>query len=324
MKNILHVLWISFLTLPIATAYAHTRWFAEANLEPYVTNEPTSLYIGIWASIIIVIILIAAYAQRYTLLELHMLKPTRPHAFERAASSFTMIAGAYFVIAGSHEYFLTPNLTPEAGIPYFIIIAQILIGLSLLIGIGARAAAIALIGVWLFSFFYSGFIQGIENVWVLSTGLFIAFMGNDYFSIYSNSWLRDRLSKFKRYGLSILRIGTGLTLMVLGLSEKITAPEFGINFLNQYNWNFMQILGFEYSHYLFTISAGAVEFLFGLLFVLGIMTRITALVVAIVFTIPLFLLGPIELTGHLPHFVAIVLLLLFGNGGYFLLCKKKK
>ncbi|MEK9154083.1 MAG: hypothetical protein AAB798_01275, partial [Patescibacteria group bacterium] len=69
-----------------------------------------------------------------------------------------------------------------------------------------------------------------------------------------------------------------------------------------------------YSDYLFTLSAGAVESLFGLIFILGVVTRLNALIVAIVFTIPLFILGPIELAGHLPHFAAVVLLLLFGGG----------
>jgi hypothetical protein len=46
--------------------------------------------------------------------------------------------------------------------------------------------------------------------------------------------------------------------------------------------------------------------------------------VAIVFSIPLFILGPIELAGHLPHFAAIILLLLFGNGGHFRVFPKSK
>ncbi len=112
-------------------------------------------------------------------------------------------------------------------------------------------------------------------------------------------------------------MGTGATLMILGFSAKILAPEFGINFLATHQWNFMTLLGFNYSDYLFTLSAGAVEFLFGLIFFLGLVTRINALVVAVVFSIPLFILGPIELAGHLPHFAAVVLLLLFGSGGHF-------
>ena len=310
---------LAIITFSITSiAYAHTRWFADGELEPLVTDEPLSLYITIWGGIVLAVILVATLLQRFRWLELPSLQPKVPHSFERAASGFTMMVGAYFVIAGSHEYFLTPNLTPEAGLPYIFIIIEIAVGLALLIGLGARIAALVLAAAWIISFWFTGFIAGIENVWLLSTTLFIALMGNDYFALYQSNFIRDRLKRFKRYALSILRVGTGVTLMVLGLSEKIMAPEYGINFLNQYDWNFMAMLGFQYSDLLFTISAGATEFLFGALIALGLLTRLTVLVVAIVFTIPMFLLGPIELTGHLPHFAALVLILLYGSGQYFL------
>ncbi len=317
MRKIFLLLGLAWISLP-ALVLAHTRWFAETDLAPYVTDESTGLYIAVWSAITLLVVLVAVFLQRYPALELSILKPSKPHSFARAASTFTMVAGAYFVIAGSHEYFLTPNLTLEFGIPFWIIIVQILIGLAMLIGVFARAAALALAVLWLLAFQYTGWVQGLENIWVLSTAAFIAVMGNDYFSIYSISALRRWLSPYKDYSLSFLRVGTGATLMILGLSEKITAPEFGINFLQQHDWNFMAMLGFNYSDYLFTISAGSVELIFGLIFVLGLLTRLNALIVALVFTIPLFILGPIELTGHLPHFAAIVLLLLYGNGGRLL------
>jgi uncharacterized membrane protein YphA (DoxX/SURF4 family) len=72
-----------------------------------------------------------------------------------------------------------------------------------------------------------------------------------------------------------------------------------------------------YTDYLFTLSAGTMEALFGLIFILGVVTRLNALAIAIFFSIPIFILGPIELAGHLPHFCAVVLLLLFGSGEHF-------
>jgi len=323
MKTYIFGALVTALTLPYITL-AHTRWFTEGELAALTTTEPLRLYVAIWAGIVAAFILAAIFLQRFRFLELPSLQPGRAHGFNRAASGFTMMVGAYFVIAGSHEYFLTPNLSVENGIPFIFILIEIVVGLALLIGLGARIAALILAAAWIVSFWFTGYITGIENIWLLSTTLFIALMGNDYFSIYSNSFLRRLLVPFKRYSLSILRIGTGLTLMILGLSEKITAPEYGINFLMQYNWNFMAILGFPYSDLLFTISAGSVEFLFGALIALGLLTRLTVFVVAIVFTIPMFILGPIELTGHLPHFAALVLILLYGHGGYFLPFTPKK
>lgn len=311
------------LTVPTAVS-AHTRWFAPTDLEPYVAAEPTSFYLTIWAIVAAAIVAVGILFERQGWFRFSFLELKEPHVFERAASTFTMVSGTFFLIAGTHHYLFSPNLTADGGIPMTIVVIQILVGLAYLLGIFPRLASLVLAMLWTTVFYYAGWVAALEDIWVLSTALFILFMGNDYFSIVSFSVLRSTFAPYKRYGLSILRLGTGTTLLVLGFSEKIIAPEFGVNFLAQYPWNFMSILGFNYSDYLFTLSAGAVESLFGLIFILGIVTRLNALVVAIVFTTPLFILGPIELAGHLPHFAAVVLLLLFGNGGHFTFFSDKK
>ena len=294
---------------------AHTRWFAHGEIPPFATTEPTSTYFWIWAIIAALIIGVALYVERKGFFQLSFLHPRPDHAFERAAATFSMVAGAFFLIAGTHGYLFSPNLTVESGIPPTFIVLQMVIGAAFLVGIYARVAAIALSLLWLASFLTAGWLSILENLWVLSTALFVFIMGSDYFSLVPHKVLASVTRRFHDFALPILRIGTGTTLFILGFSEKILHPEFGISFLSQYHWNFMQLLGFEwYSDYLFTLSAGAVESLLGLVFILGVVTRLNALVVAVFFTTPLFILGPVELAGHLPHFAAVVLLLLFGGG----------
>lgn len=300
--------------LPVAT-FAHTRWFAIGYIPPYVTNEPTALYLAFWAFIALVVVLAGTFLERRGYLQFAFFHPTRDHALPRAAATFSMVVGAFFVIAGTHEYLFSPNLSMEAGMPYLLIVAQILIGLAFLTGVFARVAALFLGLLWLSALMYTGPLSMFENVWVLSTAAFIFIMGSDYFSLVPFKALAHVTKRFEAYALPLLRFGTGATLLVLGFSEKILRPELGINFLVEHPWNFMQLLGFTwYSDYLFTLSAGAVESLIGLIFILGIVTRLNALVLAVFFTIPMFILGPVELAGHLPHFAAVVLLLLFGSG----------
>jgi|SRR3989344_34006 len=299
-------------------ALAHTRWFAEGDVPPYTTSEPTALYLLAWALFALTVIVAGIYFERRGLLQLSFLQPRREHAFPRVAATFSMVVGAFFLIAGTHGYLFSPNLTLESGIPYALIVVEILIGIAFLAGIFARVAALFLALLWAVGFVYAGALSMIEDVWVLSTALFILIMGSDYFSLVPIRALAHLTRRFHSYALPLLRLGTGTTLLVLGFSEKILRPELGINFLEHYHWNFMQLLGFEwYSNYLFTLSAGAVESLIGLIFIIGIMTRLNALVIAAFFTTPMFILGPIELAGHLPHFAAVVLLLLFGGGEKF-------
>ncbi len=297
---------------------AHTRWFAEGELAPYVTSEPTMLYLAIWALIALALVGVGIFFERRDILSLSFLLPRASHAFSRAAATFSMVAGAFFMIAGTHEYLFSPNLSQHVGIPTFLIILQFVVGLMFLVGVYARIAALILGALWVAGFFVAGLEAMLEDIWVLSTALFIFIMGNDYFSIVSVRAFEPYVRHLKPYALPILRIGTGTTLLVLGFSEKILRPEFGINFLRQHDWNFMHLLGFSgYSDYLFVLSAGSVEAILGLILILGIATRLNVFVLAGFFTIPLFILGPIELAGHVPHFAAAVLILLFGAGEHF-------
>ena len=305
---------VVLLALMPSAAYAHTKWFADTPLAPFTTTEPTMLYLLCIGVIVAGIVALGIYCERRGLIQLAFLHPSGGHAFTRAASVFSMVAGAFFVIAGFYGYLFSPNITADAGIPLWIIHVQIAIGLAFLLGVVARVAAIGLLALWVSGFFYVGAITSLENIWVASTAFFVVLMGNDYFSLVSVRVIGKYVQHLKIYALPVLRMGTGATLLFLGFSEKILHPEFGIHFLEGHPWNFMQLLGVPYSDYLFTLSAGAVESLFGVIFILGVVTRFHALVVAIFFSIPLFILGPMELTGHMPHFAAILILLLFGAG----------
>ena len=315
-----------FLALGLALsvpflASAHTRWFAEGEIEPFVATEPTGVYLFVIAIIALLIIGLATMFERVGWLKFSFMRPTAPHALERASSTFSMITGAFFMIAGSHEYLFSPNLSAEVGIPMYLCMAQFAIGLMLVLGVFARVAGLLLVVAWFLGIHYGGLEAMVEDIWVLSIAAFIVIMGNDYFSILSVRALKPFVKKLHAYALPVLRLGTGFTLLTLGFTEKILRPELGLNFLAQHDWNFMSSLGF--SDYLFVLMAGSTEALLGILLILGVMTRLTALVIAIIFTIPLFILGPIELTGHLPHFIAVFIILLFGPGKHFRLLNRK-
>lgn len=321
MKRMILVLLVLFAPV---MASAHTRWFVEGELPPFEATEDTAVYMSFCVAVMVGVVAIAIYLHQHNMLQLSFLRPKRRFAYERAASTFAMVLGIFLLLAGTHEYLFSPNLTVTAGIPYSLIVVQIVIGLALLFDIATRSFAMVMAVVWVATIYFTGVVSALENFWVLSSATFIAIMGNGYCSIISCSYFRKKLRPFKQYALSGLRLGAGISLVVLGFSEKILAPAFGMNFLNQHHWNFMHKVGLPYSDYLFVLSAGSIEILLGLIFILGIMTRLNALVTAIIFTIPLFILGPIELIGHIPHFAAVTLLLLFGSGGHFMLFSKHK
>jgi hypothetical protein len=70
------------------------------------------------------------------------------------------------------------------------------------------------------------------------------------------------------------------------------------------------------SNYWFAFSTGVVEFLFGLFLVLGLVTQITVVILAIPLVTTLILLGPVELSGHLPYFSVALVLVVLGAGNH--------
>jgi len=322
LKRLFYVSILMYVIPDVATA--HTRWFAEPDVQPFRTAEPTGIYLTLLFLAGAIVISIGYWLEKRGRLQLKFLLPRGPQAFERAASAFTMMTGAFLLIAATHQYFFSPNLSQANAVPLVFIAAQFVIGLAFLLGIYARLAALMLAALWMLGILVIGVVPLLEDFWVLTTAAFIFIMGNDYFSLVSFRAVAPFAHRYRAYALPILRFGAGATLFILGFSEKILHPEFGVNFLSRYDWNFMALTGLPYSDYLFTLSAGTVESLFGLVFMLGILTRFNAVVVAIVFTLPIFLLGPLELAGHLPHFAAIFLLLLFGAGNHFKLVQAHK
>jgi hypothetical protein len=84
--------------------------------------------------------------------------------------------------------------------------------------------------------------------------------------------------------VEIVRIGTGITLITLAFTEKLMYPELGLDFLDVHHWNFMQTLGVTwFSNKLFVLSTGFAEMIFGVIFILGYLTRINTIAIACFF-----------------------------------------
>ena len=317
---------LAFTSFPLF-ASAHVKWFVDEDetLKPEHLNDELLTYLIIWGVIALVIILcgilLEAYLPKMKQSTLYMLNSHK----HKAASLFSLIVGAYLLIASFSGFLFSPDIQNINDLDYFMIFMQAVIGMSLLVGASVRTGSIALISLWLLVFVYAGVLEALENIWVLGVGAFTLIYGREYFKLSKRKvFLNKHFSQYEEYALPILRSIVGFDLLFLGLSEKILRPELGLKFLETHHWNFMQNLGVTwFSDYLFVISAGMVESLFGIVFMLGIVTRLNAVVLGIFFSIPPFLMGPEELIGHLPHLAVIILFIIFGSGDKLKIIKRK-
>ncbi|MBI2850904.1 MAG: hypothetical protein HYX80_07700 [Chloroflexi bacterium] len=124
-------------------------------------------------------------------------------------------------------------------------------------------------------------------------------------------------SRYAHLPIPIIRIGVGLTLVILALHNKLLAPNMALTFLDTYYLNFMEFLGFSgFTNIRFIFAAGIVELGAGILLVFGIATRLVGAIVVLLMGTTMAILGPDELFGHLPVMGIAVLLIFRGSGAF--------
>ncbi len=318
MRNFL--LPIVFFTLLFSLSFnfsfAHVKWFVDEFHHPDVDYDDS--FRGVFLSIWLLIALFAVFV--CYLIEKHFSFPKEWEYKIRSkkhiiVSIFSIILGLFLIIASFDGFVLSHNIKHIGPLHESILFLQAFLGLMLVIGVYVRLMA------FLFIIFGSLLIlqnpiSAIEAIWALGAGIFLLIYGRPKFALTKQKGLINQaILKNEVYAIPVLRFFTGLNLLILGFSEKLLNPNLGILFLREYHWNFMYNLGLKwYSDYFFVLSAGAVEAILGLLLILGMATRFVASIIAFIFMIPIFILGPFELIGHMPHFAIILLLILFGSG----------
>ncbi len=304
---------MAFCILVPTLVSAHVKWFAEPEeyVRPYqLTDLPVILAI----IISLAVILVAIY------LEQKLAVPSWYSRFiEKTAPTILSIAsigfGLSYLIFSYNGFIFAPNLQATGEIGASLIALQTLAGIMILFGIYERIGGFLLILLFIFSIRAYGFHEMMDTFEMVGFAFYAMIIGRPKWRISESDSISRLMHHVHRYGVSILRVATGLNFLVLGFSEKIFSPSLTQNFLAKYDWNFMYNLGFTwFSDYWFAFACGVAELLFGILFIFGLVTRLSVIALAVFLATTLILLGPVELVGHLPHFSIAAVLLVFGAG----------
>ncbi len=300
---------------------AHVKWFAEPKkiIPPYKLSDPKIIF-GI--IIALFVILFGIFLEK----KLNAPEKLRNFAEKYTPNILSIVSigfGIAFLLFSYNGFIFSPNLPALDLIGEIMLILQVVIGTMFLFGIYSRFAGILLILLFIIGGSHFGILPMFEALEIFSFGIFAIIVGRPKWKLLDTEFLKSSFQKISEYALPILRVGTGVNLIILGFTEKILTPSLTDNFLTNYNWNFMQLIGFEnFTNYYFAFSAGMSEILFGVFFILGLVTRTTTIALAIFLLSTLVLLGPIELIGHLPHFSIAVALIVLGSGTRFVLFRK--
>lgn len=293
------------------TATAHVRWFVEggnaAPPVPYTLADPA---VWIWA--MIAVALVATTIVLDTKLPAFAVPNTKVR--HDVMELMRILTGMSLLLTAYDGSLIAPHLQAAGGFGLALVLLQAGIGLLLLSNHALHHAALLLLLLFLGMWIHLGFGLAVEYVNIVGIALFILF------NALPDPALRDRL---KPYSVDVLRIFTGLSLIILGIAEKLHPAAWGQAFIADYAWNFMPLLGFEwFDDRLFVLSAGVMEVVFGTILVLGVVTRLNILAVAVLMLTSniVFLIegrseeALMELIGHLPIIATALILLVLGSG----------
>ena len=309
-------IWLGLVIFSLpTTSLAHVKWFAEEKNEPVRPYQLTDVPILIWIVASLAMVSLGVFLERNLKLPQNIsekLKRLKPTVISLATIGF----GIALLIFSFNNYIFSPNLVTVGQFGFILLLIHAVVGLLLVLGLNVRIASLFIIGLFGLSLVNFGW-GAVDSLEILGLGTYILITGRPKWRIAESQYLANAFENYQKLALPLLRITLGINLITLGFDEKILAPALALNFLNGHDWNFMAKLGMAgFTDYWFAFSAGASEILIGVFLVLGLVTRLTIIALATFLVITLFLLGPIELIGHLPHFAIASILLVAGSGQF--------
>jgi hypothetical protein len=307
-------------TLLTGNALAHEKWFIDEESYPADLSSAFTPQ-AVWYVAAALTLFLAAYALwrlrgRRSLLPGPELFGTRPRGRVRLYGLAPLILGVHLavplLIAGVSGSLLSPDVPLSGAWRYSLGLVQTGIALSLFYGGFARAASVALAGLWLLGAWVASPVAMLENAHILGFAAFFFLAGRGPLSI-------DRLifpslepsSAMVRRAVPALRVFAGVSFMVVAFTEKLANLPLALAFLERYPLNFTAALGLAITDTAFILTAGAVELVIGLLLVFGVFVRETIVVAWLPFNLTLTVFNWVELVGHLPFYGVMALLLVW-------------
>lgn len=302
--NYLFALLISFIPV---LASAHVKWFVDSN---QITSSESFLYSLDSREVIVWSIVSVAVVLFFAILDKKIRKPKSLENFglrnEKIINRISQVILGLFLVSVSFLWniIIVPEFHVEDSLAIGLQYVQILVGLMYVFNVYPKIASYSLLALCFVVFFKFGFVSFLENAILVSLAL--------YFLI-----INLRRNFMTDHAVEIVRIGTGISLVTLAFTEKLLYPELSMSFLDVHSWNFMQAFFPWFTNNLFVLSTGFAEMIFGILFIMGYMTRTTTILIAIFFacsvTAMLLQFGEWEVE-DLVVYSAAILFIFFGHG----------
>ena len=305
---------------------AHEKWFIDTHQYPLRLDmmlQPKPLaFIGVALVLTAILWVIWIKRERRSVLP----GPLRLGASAERLCGFYGLVPAILALhlavsllmAGIHRTLFSPNNLMEGPMAYFVGLALVGCALSLFYGGGTRVAAMVMVVLWVIGVFMLGLEPMLDNLPALGFAAFFFLAGRGPIAIDRLIFPRLEPSPaMMARAIPMLRLGLGLGLAVVAVTEKFGNLPMALSFLNTYPVNFTPHFGMTMSNETFVLCAGSVELLVGLCLALGVFQRELVLIawVPINMSLSYFNWNATELVGHLPIYGAMAVLLIWDPAG---------
>lgn len=314
MKYIKNLFFSFILFLFPAFTFAHVKWFVDS--EEIINKSENSIpfyYLNskevlIWSLISVVVVFIFAFLDKKIHTPKRLLKFGLDN--QKNINRISQFIFGLFLVTVSFiwKIIIVPDLHVDSDMTLLLSILQAGVGIMYMFNFFPRIASILLFGFCFGVGIWGGGMVILENAILISLAI--------YFFI-KNSKEDSRVFRLNKHAVEFVRLGTGISLIVLAFTEKLAYPELSLAFLEVHHWNFMQNIFPWFTNNLFVLSVGFAEMIFGILFIMGYLTRITTILIAIFFalsvTTMLISFGAWEVE-DLVVYSAAILFIFYGHG----------
>jgi uncharacterized membrane protein YphA (DoxX/SURF4 family) len=248
----------------------------------------------------------------------------RPAFVQRMEPAAAAILGVQVAITLIFEATRLNLFAPNIELPHTVIgvslaIVATVAAFSFITGVLSRWGALALIFLYLTAFALVSWEEVLEQTLWVGIAIYLAAVGRGVVRYgdrreEDRSVLTDRLLP---YALPSLRIGVGISVLVLAFTEKLINVELGKEFLEEYpHFNVLNEIGIDwFTDARFVYLVGIVEATAGFALIAGFLPRLVILALWVPFNLGIIFLPPQELIGHLPILSAMYVLLVRGTEG---------
>lgn len=302
---------VTLTVLIIATgAGAHVNWFVGSDTEPLANVSVTEPIFLAWLCLAFAMVLASIWLDG-KLPTLRVAQSKLRHDFMEILRVFT---GMSFLLTAYEGSLVAPHKVADGSFGLALVVMQAVIGIMLIANRWIKTAAVLMLVLHAGVAVKFGVFPALEYAIIIGIAFFLLLNSIE------NEARRDR---FKPYSVDVLRIWTGISLVALAIGEKLAPSALGQIFVAQYQWNFMQALGFSFfDDRLFVLSAGMVEAVIGIVLILGTTVRLAVLALSIMMALSniVFIVqgnneaSLVEFIGHMPIIGVALLLLLLGYG----------